>query len=388
MSNIRQFPTSRKAAPTSRPNNDGRASVRADQQHPADDRILRIVEVCALTGLSRTTIWRRTRDGSFPPSIPLGPEGTRAKGWRHSSIQAWIAGLPEAAYHHPSDNNPERIPPRAGSPRSPAHPENRPHRATQDPVSEEGKNHPGNGFANSRPPFRAARAAGPDRAETATRHLQPASEARRSPFRGHLVPCLYLPGPDPVEHRPSQSADPVSGRYQPAGLRPLRSPPGHGFAERTPASTHGSTPARITAGRTEPEAGVGYGRSRASLLRVWLSTSSAWTTRRHADSSQYRFDDLPVGGSNVVEVETSDVDLGEATVGGRRISLLCCLRSWRAGRAARGCLLVPTTPQPGELHPNQHPRTSGRSARRRLRWGRGHLRTPSERRSSPNTGCG
>ncbi|MDE0170988.1 MAG: AlpA family transcriptional regulator [bacterium] len=61
------------------------------------DRIVRIGEVCELTGLSRTTIWRRIDDGSFPPSIPLGPEGTRARGWRLSDIQAWIDALPTAA---------------------------------------------------------------------------------------------------------------------------------------------------------------------------------------------------------------------------------------------------------------------------------------------------
>ena len=65
--------------------------------HVMEDRILRISEVCALTGLSRTTIWRRTNDGSFPPPIRLGPEGTRAKGWRLSDIQAWIDDLPIAA---------------------------------------------------------------------------------------------------------------------------------------------------------------------------------------------------------------------------------------------------------------------------------------------------
>ena len=60
-------------------------------------RVVRIVEVCELTGLSRTTIWRRINDGSFPPSIPLGPQGTRARGWRYSDVQAWIDALPTAA---------------------------------------------------------------------------------------------------------------------------------------------------------------------------------------------------------------------------------------------------------------------------------------------------
>ena len=63
----------------------------------AEDRIIRIDEVCALTGLSRTTIWRRIQDNAFPPSIRLGPEGTRAKGWRLSDIEAWIHNTATAA---------------------------------------------------------------------------------------------------------------------------------------------------------------------------------------------------------------------------------------------------------------------------------------------------
>ena len=65
--------------------------------HQISDRVVRITEVCELTGLSRTTIWRRINDGSFPPSIPLGPKGTRARGWRLSDIQAWINTLATAA---------------------------------------------------------------------------------------------------------------------------------------------------------------------------------------------------------------------------------------------------------------------------------------------------
>ncbi|MYB44181.1 MAG: AlpA family phage regulatory protein [Acidimicrobiia bacterium] len=42
-------------------------------------RVVRLPEVLEITGLSRTTIWRRERDGSFPPPIRLGGEHTR--GW-------------------------------------------------------------------------------------------------------------------------------------------------------------------------------------------------------------------------------------------------------------------------------------------------------------------
>ena len=60
-------------------------------------RVLRETDVIRLTGLSRTTIWRRVRDGSFPPPIRPGPSGTRAKGWRHTDLQDWIDSLGPAA---------------------------------------------------------------------------------------------------------------------------------------------------------------------------------------------------------------------------------------------------------------------------------------------------
>ena len=60
-------------------------------------RVLRQSDVIRLTGLSRTTIWRRVRDGSFPPPIRLGPPGTRAKGWRQTDLQDWFDSLQLAA---------------------------------------------------------------------------------------------------------------------------------------------------------------------------------------------------------------------------------------------------------------------------------------------------
>lgn len=58
------------------------------------DRILRPREVCRAIGLSRTTLWRRVRDGQFPKPIRLGPN---AVGWRLSAVQEWIDGREEAA---------------------------------------------------------------------------------------------------------------------------------------------------------------------------------------------------------------------------------------------------------------------------------------------------
>ncbi len=60
-------------------------------------RVVRLPEVLKITGLSRTTIWRREREGSFPPPIRLGGKHTRAVGWREQGIDDWIDSLSSAA---------------------------------------------------------------------------------------------------------------------------------------------------------------------------------------------------------------------------------------------------------------------------------------------------
>ena len=54
------------------------------------DRILRIPEVVKITGLSRTTIWRRVKSGDFPAPVRLGSLATRSVGWRESQIKQWL----------------------------------------------------------------------------------------------------------------------------------------------------------------------------------------------------------------------------------------------------------------------------------------------------------
>ena len=51
-------------------------------------KIHRLPEVQVLTGLPRSTIYRRIEEGTFPKSISLGP---RSVGWLHEDIQKWIA---------------------------------------------------------------------------------------------------------------------------------------------------------------------------------------------------------------------------------------------------------------------------------------------------------
>ena len=50
--------------------------------------ILRLPEVKARTGLSRSTIYLKMAEGSFPEPIALG---ARSVGWIESEIDAWIA---------------------------------------------------------------------------------------------------------------------------------------------------------------------------------------------------------------------------------------------------------------------------------------------------------
>ena len=51
--------------------------------------ILRLPAVKARTGLSRSTIYLRVSDGSFPRPVSLG---ARAVGWLESDIEGWIVG--------------------------------------------------------------------------------------------------------------------------------------------------------------------------------------------------------------------------------------------------------------------------------------------------------
>ena len=56
-------------------------------------KVLRTKAVCERIGLSRTTLWRRVRDGLFPPPLRLGGN---AVGWREQVVEEWLEGL-EAA---------------------------------------------------------------------------------------------------------------------------------------------------------------------------------------------------------------------------------------------------------------------------------------------------
>jgi len=56
--------------------------------------ILRLPTVIARTGLSRSTIYLRVSEGSFPAPVSLGD---RAVGWVESDIENWLQQQIEAS---------------------------------------------------------------------------------------------------------------------------------------------------------------------------------------------------------------------------------------------------------------------------------------------------
>jgi prophage regulatory protein len=52
------------------------------------DRIIRLKTVLARTGLSRSTIYRKIAEGTFPPQIRISVNGA---GWKESNINRWVA---------------------------------------------------------------------------------------------------------------------------------------------------------------------------------------------------------------------------------------------------------------------------------------------------------
>lgn len=58
--------------------------------------ILRLPAVKATTGLSRSTIYLRVTEGTFPKPVGLG---SRAVGWLEAEIQDWLQRRIEASRH-------------------------------------------------------------------------------------------------------------------------------------------------------------------------------------------------------------------------------------------------------------------------------------------------
>ncbi|MER9304370.1 AlpA family phage regulatory protein [Mesorhizobium sp. M0496] len=52
------------------------------------DRIIRLKTVLGRTGLSRSTIYRKIVEGTFPAQIKIS---VNRAGWRESDVKRWIA---------------------------------------------------------------------------------------------------------------------------------------------------------------------------------------------------------------------------------------------------------------------------------------------------------
>jgi prophage regulatory protein len=67
-------------------------------------RMLRAPEVMAMTGLSRTSIWRRVRAGTFPAPTEIGANSI---GWPASVITQWLENRPRRTYRTAAPAKPQ-----------------------------------------------------------------------------------------------------------------------------------------------------------------------------------------------------------------------------------------------------------------------------------------
>lgn len=51
------------------------------------EKIIRLKTVLARTGLSRSTLYRKIADGTFPRQVRISVHGA---GWRESAVSCWI----------------------------------------------------------------------------------------------------------------------------------------------------------------------------------------------------------------------------------------------------------------------------------------------------------
>jgi prophage regulatory protein len=63
------------------------------------DRIIRLKTVLSRTGLSRSTLYRKIADGTFPRQVPISIHGA---GWHESAVNRWIAD--PGSYRADNDN--------------------------------------------------------------------------------------------------------------------------------------------------------------------------------------------------------------------------------------------------------------------------------------------
>ncbi len=56
-------------------------------------RILKRPQVLEMTGLSKSTLYRRIAQGQFPEPFRLGGPGSAAVGWKQDEVMKWLDEL-------------------------------------------------------------------------------------------------------------------------------------------------------------------------------------------------------------------------------------------------------------------------------------------------------
>ena len=79
------------------------------------DRLLRLREVMAIAGLSRSSVYRLMAKGTFPSSVTVSPGAVR---WRETEVMAWMRSLPtsiggSASYGTSGEANQQPLPGRS-----------------------------------------------------------------------------------------------------------------------------------------------------------------------------------------------------------------------------------------------------------------------------------
>lgn len=65
-------------------------------------KFMRLPQVIAATGCSRTSIYDAVKAGTFPPPIPIG---ARAVAWDAESIAKWQQACMSRVAHYATDNH-------------------------------------------------------------------------------------------------------------------------------------------------------------------------------------------------------------------------------------------------------------------------------------------
>lgn len=74
----------------------------------ATHQLLRLPAVLAMTGVSRSTLYRLVQDGKFPKPISVGTG--RAVAWLESDIDKWIDTRIDQSLEHIELSQPKAIP--------------------------------------------------------------------------------------------------------------------------------------------------------------------------------------------------------------------------------------------------------------------------------------